>query len=129
MENKKQESKFFDETVTDRERAIFEGAVSLGAVFHQYIGAPFRKKERIENAIKESALTQPYVVDAEIHLNTPPKSDENTFEYDVVSGKILEIQITAEFGDARAILALDWIPEMDYPLMYIKEIVEEINRS
>ena len=124
MKDEKPESKFFADGITDRERAVFEAAITLGAVFHQYIGAPFKNKERIEKAIEESALAQPYVEDVEIKLNTQAKSTKNTFEYDVVSGKILEIEITVEYGVAVAVVGINWVPELNYPLMYIKKITD-----
>ncbi len=118
------ESRHFDERVTDRERAIFEGAITLGAAYHQYVGAPFRDGEKLEEAIRESAMAQPYIEEAEIRLNTGGDTGKKTFEYDSVSGEILEMEITAEYGDARAILKLEWVSEMEYPLMYIKSIEE-----
>ena len=34
--------KYFS-NISDRERAIFEGAISMGALFHQFVGTPFNK--------------------------------------------------------------------------------------
>ncbi len=114
----------FDDSVSDRERAIFEGAITLGAIFHQFQGTPFREKEIIEDAMKESALTQPDIVDVEISLETHPKSEKKQFEYGVVSGEILSIEITAEHGEAQAIVGMEWLEEYEYPLMFIKQVIK-----
>lgn len=61
-------SKYFGDGVTDRDRAIFEGAITLGALYHQFIGTPIRDPEALERAIEESALAHPYIVRAEAGL-------------------------------------------------------------
>lgn len=37
--------------ITTRERAIFEGAISMGALFHQFVGTPVNKttKKKLRN--------------------------------------------------------------------------------
>ena len=32
--------------ITTRERAIFEGAISMGALFHQFVGTPVNKETK-----------------------------------------------------------------------------------
>ena len=32
--------------ITTRERAIFEGAISMGALFHQFVGTPVNKNTK-----------------------------------------------------------------------------------
>ena len=32
--------------ITSRERAIFEGAISMGALFHQFVGTPVNKNTK-----------------------------------------------------------------------------------
>ena len=67
--------KYFS-NITSRERAIFEGAITMGALFHQFVGTPVNKdsKESLENAIKESLELQPAIekVDAKIDETMHP---------------------------------------------------------
>ena len=47
--------KYFS-NITSRERAIFEGGISMGALFHQFVGTPvnIKTKEGLERTIEES---------------------------------------------------------------------------
>ena len=51
--------KYFS-NITARERAIFEGGISMGALFHQFVGTPVNKdtKEGLERTIEESFKLQ-----------------------------------------------------------------------
>lgn len=44
------DEKYFS-NITSRERAIFEGAISMGALFHQFVGTPVNKssKKKLRN--------------------------------------------------------------------------------
>ena len=46
--------KYFS-NITARERAIFEGGISMGALFHQFVGTPFNKSTvgSLEKAMEE----------------------------------------------------------------------------
>ena len=57
--------------LTDRERAIFEGGISMGALFHQFVGTPVSvdTASSLEEAIKKSILLQPAVIDVSVKLN------------------------------------------------------------
>lgn len=113
---------YFDESITDRERAIFEAAVSLGAVFHQFQGDPYSDPAPVEDAMREAALTQPYIVDAAVELKPSKGEPEDTYKYSVVTGKNTKIALIAEYGDASAEVEICWIEELDYPLMYVKKV-------
>ena len=39
------DKKYFS-NLTSRERAIFEGAISMGALFHQFVGTPVNKNTK-----------------------------------------------------------------------------------
>ena len=53
--------------ITTRERAIFEGAISMGALFHQFVGTPVNKntKKSLETSMEESLKLQPAIEDVE----------------------------------------------------------------
>ena len=59
--------------ITTRERAIFEGAISMGALFHQFVGTPVNKdtKEGLEKSMEDSLRLQPACpLHAIIHLSS-----------------------------------------------------------
>lgn len=39
-------NKEFFSNITSRERAIFEGAISMGALFHQFVGTPVNNQTK-----------------------------------------------------------------------------------
>ena len=60
------DEKFFN-NISKRERAIFEGAITMGALFHQFIGTPVNIKsvEILEKSIKNSMELQPCITSVE----------------------------------------------------------------
>lgn len=120
--------KYFS-NITSRERAIFEGAITMGALFHQFVGTPVNKdsKESLENAIKESLELQPAIekVDAKIDLNRLNDALSD-FEYTSLSGDMLDIRIHTRVDNVKAIIRIEFIEELNYPLMYVEDIIEEL---
>ena len=79
------DKKYFS-NITTRERAIFEGAISMGALFHQFVGTPVNKdtKESLEKAMEESLSLQPAIEKVEVEIrfdkleeSMTPKTKEN----------------------------------------------------
>ncbi|MDW8360063.1 MAG: dihydroneopterin aldolase family protein, partial [Candidatus Caldarchaeum sp.] len=54
--------RFFPQGFTDRERAVFEAGIALGAIVHTVAGFPVsgEVKHFIERAVERSFLLQPY---------------------------------------------------------------------
>lgn len=113
--------KHFDPNVTDRERAIFEGAITLGALYHQFVGAPVNDPEVLARAMEETATAQPFTESASVKITLPEGEREPPYEYPELTGKMLEIIIVAKYGDARVKVGMKHIPELNYPLMYIQD--------
>ena len=64
--------KYFSKDISDRERAIFEGGISLGAIYHQFVGLPISKNtdfDILEKSIEDSMKTQPYIDDVKVMIN------------------------------------------------------------
>jgi len=118
--------KYFS-NLTLRERAIFEGAISMGALFHQFIGTPINKKSvaSLELAISKSLELQPAIEKVEVAIDLK-KLDEamSDFEYVSLSGEMLNVKIHSQIGDILAIIRMEFIEELKYPLMYVEEIIE-----
>ncbi|KZX10211.1 dihydroneopterin aldolase family protein [Methanobrevibacter oralis] len=118
------DKKYFS-NITSRERAIFEGAISMGALFHQFVGVPVSKssKKGLEKAIEESLSLQPAIenVEAEIKFD---KLEENMsgFDYTSLSGDMLDVTIYTKVKNAEAKIRIEFIEELNYPLMYVEDI-------
>ena len=92
------DEKYFS-NITSRERAIFEGAISMGALFHQFVGTPVNKssKKSLETSMEESLKLQPAIEDVDVKIYTKVK-------------------------DVQATIRIEFIEELNYPLMYVEDI-------
>ncbi|MEM3526075.1 MAG: dihydroneopterin aldolase family protein [Candidatus Jordarchaeaceae archaeon] len=122
--------KYFGKDVTERDRAIFEGAITLGATYHQFVGTPISKDAKVvsalEKAIEETMLLQPYIekVEVKIDLNKV-KEGSHPYDYSEVGGRNLSVKLVSKYGKTRAYMRMCFIPELDYPLMFIEKVEEE----
>ena len=111
--------------ITTRERAIFEGAISMGALFHQFVGTPVNKntKESLERAMEESLNLQPAIEKVEVEIRFD-KLEESMTEFDYISltGDMLDVKIHTKVDDVLAIIRIEFIEELNYPLMYVEDI-------
>ena len=105
---------------TDRERAIFEAGIKLGAIFHQYTGIPVNKDNVniIKNAIEESTGIQPFVKNINVDINI---DDNTSFNYLSLNSKMLDVKLTIKYNDQEIKARMRFINELNYPLMYLEE--------
>ncbi|MBR4448073.1 dihydroneopterin aldolase family protein [Methanobrevibacter sp.] len=111
--------------ITTRERAIFEGAISMGALFHQFVGTPVNKdtKESLERAMEESLNLQPAIEKVEVEIRFDKLEESMTeFDYTSLTGDMLDVKIHTKVDDVVAIIRIEFIEELNYPLMYVEEI-------
>lgn len=116
--------KYF-KNITDRERAIFEGAITMGALFHQFIGTPVSLKnvESLERSIESSMKLQPCISEMDVKVNRDIlKEIENEFDYISLTGEMLDVKVVSIYSDKRAVIRLRHIPELNYPLMYVEDV-------
>ncbi|WP_458453623.1 dihydroneopterin aldolase family protein [Methanobrevibacter sp.] len=114
--------------ITTRERAIFEGAISMGALFHQFVGTPVNKdsKESLEKAMEESLRLQPAIEDVEVTIRFDKLEESMTeFDYTSLNGDMLDVKIHTQVENVKAIIRIEFIEELNYPLMYVEEITED----
>lgn len=114
-------SSFFQ--CTDKERAIFEAGIKLGTIYHQYVGVPLNLSnlESLETAIRQSALVQPFVEDAEVTIDRDMVSKrQGTYKYLTLSGDMLRVSIKIRYNSVTVTGRLRYVKEMDYPLMYFE---------
>jgi hypothetical protein len=121
--------KYFDPKVTDRERAIFEGGIALGAIYHQFIGIPITPNKKIvgliEKTIKEAMRLQPYKKDVQvkININKLRKPAKNMpYSYETLKGEHLDVTVKTCYGKAKATLRMRYIPKLKYTLMYVEKV-------
>ncbi|GBF36851.1 MAG TPA: dihydroneopterin aldolase [Methanothermococcus okinawensis] len=115
--------KSYFKNLTLRERAVFEGGITLGALFHQFVGTPVSLKNReiLERSIEESMKNQPCVEDISVEIVGNLKEDE----YVSLEGKMLDVKLKVKVENTVAYLRLRYIKELNYPLMYVERIDEE----
>lgn len=119
---------YFSPDINDRERACFEAGIKLGALYHILSGIPVSKNEKILNSIEEgieAAIScQPYVKLVKIRLdrNKILGNKSTEFDYDEVSGKVISAELLLEYKSVSVLAKVDWIEELQYPLMYIEKI-------
>ena len=108
---------------SDREQAVFEAGIKLGALYHQWVGTPISRNSAssVEHAIEQAVILQPFVEEITVQLNRDLMT-ENAFGYSELSGLMYDVEIITRVGFTycRARLA----PENGYPLMKIVECNE-----
>ncbi|MDD1694363.1 MAG: dihydroneopterin aldolase family protein [Methanoregula sp.] len=109
--------------MSDREQAVFEAGIKLGALYHQWVGTPISRASAasVETAIERAVILQPFVEEITVRLDRNLMT-ENRFGYSELSGMMFNVGIVTRVGFAycRAHLA----PELGYPLMKIVECHE-----
>ena len=114
--------------ITTRERAIFEGAISMGALFHQFVGTPVNKntKNSLETSIEESLKLQPAIEDVKVNIRFDKLEESMTeFEYTSLTGDMLDVKIYTKVENVTATIRIEFIEELNYPLMYVEDITED----
>jgi len=107
----------------DREQAVFEAGIKLGALYHQWVGTPISRisATSVEKAIEQAVILQPFVEEITVRLDRS-LMNENRFGYSELSGMMFDVEIITRvcFTYCRARLS----PENGYPLMKIVECHE-----
>ena len=125
-----QENIYFSPDVTVRERACFETGIKLGALYHILCGIPISSDEKtvksIENGIEAAISCQPFVKNIKIQLNKDKivGNQSTPFDYDEITGKIIRAELLIEFESVEIAAKLDWVDDLQYPLMFIESIKE-----
>ncbi|MFX1280920.1 MAG: dihydroneopterin aldolase family protein [Promethearchaeota archaeon] len=121
---------YFSPDLSLRERACFETGIKLGALYHILSGIPISSNEKIIDAIErgfEAAIScQPYVKSVRIILDRDKivGTKFTEFDYDEITGKIIRAELILKYENIEVNAKIDYIEEMQYPLMYIEKIRE-----
>jgi hypothetical protein len=117
------DEKYF-KNITDRERAIFEGAITMGALFHQFVGTPvsIESAPGLEKSIENAMELQPCIESVNIKISKKMLEDSKSkFEYTALSGEMMDIKIISKYDDKKAVIRMKFIEGLNYPLMYVEE--------
>lgn len=116
--------KDYFKNLTDRERAIFEGGISMGALFHQFVGTPVSTAtvSSLEKAIEESILLQPAIVDVCVKLDKDMiEKNSGVMGYTSLSGDMLQVRLTTKINEKLITTCISYDENLQYPMMYIEE--------
>src|SRR3989475_13286204 len=108
----------------DRDRAAFEAGIKLGSIAHQYVGTPLTSASAasLERAIEAVTRVQPLVERVRVRIDRKRMRVRGPYRYGVLTEDLLDVEVAARVGTARAIGAPRYVPELGYPLMYLKAI-------
>ena len=113
---------------TKRERAVFEAGIKLGGIFHQYMGLPVNSQNvsDIEKGIEAAVSIQPFVNNVKVKIE-PECLREGDFilDYSSLGPKMLNVILQVKYENILVTGRLRYIKELEYPLMYVEDIVEE----
>lgn len=118
------EEKYF-KLISERERAIFEGAITMGSLFHQFIGTPISLKtvDGIEKAIEDAMKLQPCIKKVQVIIDRDALMNlKNEYQYISLSGEMLDVKVFSEYEDHSVVVRLKFIDELQYPLMYVEKV-------
>jgi len=118
------EEEYF-KNISKRERAIFEGAITMGALFHQFIGTPISIKnvESLEKSIEDSMMLQPCINKVEVKIDREIlEKIKNEYDYISLTGEMLDVKVMSEYSGKKAVIRLKFIEELNYPLMYVEDV-------
>jgi dihydroneopterin aldolase len=108
---------------SQREQAIFEAGIKLGALYHQWVGIPVSQEsaESVERAIERSVVLQPHVEEITVRLDRKLMVP-NRFGYSELSGLMFDVEIVTRVGFAYCRARLS--PQQGYPLMQVVDYHE-----
>lgn len=118
------DNKYF-KNISSRERTIFEGAITMGALFHQFVGTPVNSEsaEILEKSIKEAMELQPCIEEVEVKIDREILEEaKSEFNYVSLNGDMLDIRVVSKYDDKKAVLRMEYIEDLKYPLMYVESI-------
>ena len=114
--------------INNREMAVFEAGIKLGALYHQFVGTPINTDniDGLSRVIEESIGAQPYVrsISVIIDREIVEKKQNPKFGYCELEGRMLHISIQVLYKNVIAHVQMCYDEENDYPLMSIKKIEE-----
>ncbi len=114
--------------INDRDRAVFEAGIKLGALYHQFVGTPINVDtiDDLSRAIEESVALQPFVrsISVLIDRDMVEKKQNPKFGYCELEGRMLHVSLQVLYKSTIAHVELAYDEGLDYPMMSVKKIEE-----
>lgn len=103
---------------SDREKAVFEAGIKLGALYHQWVGTPISRESAasVETAIEKAVILQPFVEEITVKLDRSLMT-ENRFGYSELTGLMFNVEIITRVGFSYCHARL--VPDKGYPFMSV----------
>jgi len=114
------------EKITDRDNALFEAGIKLGALYHQFIGTPVSAEtaEALETAIEQSVSLQPWVSLVKVKIDREKVRERaNEFNYCELRGEMLDVTVVVRYKAVEVHARVKYGEELDYPLMRVEKVL------
>jgi len=116
---------WIEEKVLDRDIAVFEAGIKLGALYHQFIGTPVSTEtvEVLETAIERSVSLQPWVNSVKVEINRENvQENKNEFRYCELRGEMLDVKVVVLYEEVEVHARVKYEEDMGYPLMRVERV-------
>jgi hypothetical protein len=113
----------FHMSVTPRDNAVFEAGIKLGALYHQFVGAPVNLKtvDSLEMAIAQSISVQPFVRSITVRIDRKMiRESLSEFGYTELKGPMLTVDAVIKYENYEVSVGMSL--KDGYPLMHVKDI-------
>lgn len=114
--------------VNDRDRAVFEAGIKLGALYHQFVGTPISVDtvDNLARTIEDSVVLQPYVrsISVSIDREIVEKRQNPRYKYCELEGRMLHVSLQVRYKNTIVYAELAYDEENSYPMMSVKKIEE-----
>ncbi len=112
--------------INERDIAVFEAGIKLGALYHQFVGTPINVDtvDGLERIIEDSIGVQPHVrsVSVSIDREMVGKKQNPKFGYCELEGRMLHVSLQVLYKNIIATVELAYDEGQDYPMMSVKKI-------
>ncbi|UZE92058.1 MAG: dihydroneopterin aldolase family protein [Methanosarcinales archaeon] len=108
---------------SDKERALFEVGIKLGALYHQHVGMPINLDmlDELERAIEKSVSLQPYVRSVKVSIDREMVQKRlNEFGYCELEGRMLDAEVEVQYKSAKVVGQIKYDEVRDYPMMFVE---------
>ncbi|MEA2052458.1 MAG: dihydroneopterin aldolase family protein [Euryarchaeota archaeon] len=112
--------------VLDRDIAVFEAGIKLGALYHQFIGTPVSTAtaEELGTAIEKSVSLQPWVSSVEVKIDREKvRENENECRYCELRGEMLGVNVVVLYEEVEVHARVRYEEDMGYPLMRVEKVL------
>ena len=116
---------WIEEKVLDRDIAVFEAGIKLGALYHQFIGTPVSTAtaEELGTAIEKSVSLQPWVSSVEVKIDREKvRENENEFRYCELRGEMLDVNVVVRYEEVEVHARVKYEEDMGYPWMRVERV-------